>query len=60
MGEPFLHWVGGKRQLLNVLDANLPVDIKNLRLLRSTLNHSLVVVQCFSLKNNYKIKGLSW
>lgn len=28
MGEPFLHWAGGKRQLLNVLDANLPVDIK--------------------------------
>lgn len=28
MGEPFLHWPGGKRQLLNVLDANLPVDIK--------------------------------
>lgn len=27
MGEPFLRWAGGKRQLLNVLDANLPVDI---------------------------------
>lgn len=57
MGEPFLRWAGGKRQLLNVLDANLPVDIKEFKIIRKYIEPFLGGGSMFfHLKNNYKIK----
>ena len=55
--KPFVKWVGGKKQLLNVLEDNLPVDVKSSKEIDKYF-------ECFvgggalyfHLMNNYSIK----
>jgi len=41
--KPFVKWAGGKRQLISVLNENLPESFG------SILNHFLEVVHCYSI-----------